>query len=218
MHHSTQGIVLNCTQYKDNAYIVSIFTKAFGKVSYTVYRPQSKHAKIKMQHIQAMSLIEMVVEHREKKEVQQLIEAKLLPVSHLLHDNPEKISICFFMAEVIHKTLENINADEELFQFIVKSMEYLAESKHFGLFPIQFLLTYARYIGIYPYDNLENEWIKLQSTTDQQLLTVVLANENLLSRTERKKALQLLLSYYQYYLPGMGKLRSLDVLSEIFSA
>lgn len=217
MHHSTQGVVLNCTRYKDNAYIVSIFTRDYGKVSYTVYRPQSKQAKIKMQHLQPMSILEMEVEHRENRDIQQLIEAKLHPVSYQLYDSPQRMSICFFMAEVIQKSLESINADTELFHFIVQSIHCLSENQTHGLFPIQFLLTYSKYIGIYPYDKLENEWIKHQNKADQQLLHTALSNEGLLNLPEKRKVLQLLLSYYQYNLPGMGELKSLSVLTEIFS-
>ena len=118
---------------------------------------------------------------------------------------------------IIQKSLESINADTELFHFIVQSIHYLSDNQTHGLFPIQFLLTYSKYIGIYPYDKLENEWIKHQNKADQQLLHTALSNEGLLNLPEKRKVLQLLLSYYQYNLPGMGELKSLSVLTEIFS-
>lgn len=217
MHHSTQGIVLNCTCYKDNAYIVSIFTRDFGKVSYSVHHPQGKRAKIRKHHLQPLSLLEMEVQHRENKDIQQLGEVKLQPISYDLYDNPLKISICFFMAEVIDKSTESINADADLFDFLQQSISLLATTQSISHFALLFLLDYAKYIGIYPYDELDNEWIRLQAKEDQRIIQLLLDQCSSLSGSEKRKAMQLLIAYYRYYLPGMGELKSLSVLSEVFS-
>ncbi len=217
MHHSTQGIVLNCTRYKDNAYIVSIFTKDFGKVSYSVHHPQGKRAKIRMHHLQPLSLLDMEVQHRENKDIQQLGEVKLQPISYDLYDNPLKMSICFFMAEVIDKSTESINADADLFLFLQHSIALLGTTNAISHFALLFLLDYAKYIGIYPYDERENEWIRLLGKEDQRIFLQLLEQCNSLSGSEKRKAMQLLMAYYRYYLPGMGELKSLSVLTEIFS-
>lgn len=218
MQHSTQGIVLTTTRYKDNAYIVNIFTKDFGKVSYAVYNPQSKRAKIKLQHLQPMSLLDMEVTHRENKDIQQLTEAKLHPLSYQLYEHPAKISICFFLAEVIQKSIETTNIDYELYQFMVHSLKTLVQSKEIQAFPLAFLLDFAKYIGIYPYDEVENEVIKLLPKEEKELFSVLLKEPQLLGLGERRRSMQLLIAYYKHYLPGMGEMKSLSVLTELFSA
>lgn len=218
MQHSTQGIVLTTTRYKDNAYIVNIFTKDFGKVSYTVYNPQSKRAKIKLQHLQPMSLLEMEVTHRENRDIQQLTEAKLHPLSYQLYEHPGKISICFFLAEVIQKSIETTNIDYELFHFMEHSIETLVLSKEIQSYPLAFLLDFSKYIGIYPYDEAENEVIRYLPKEDKELFLQLLKDRQPLSLGERRKAMQLLIAYYKHYLPGMGEMKSLSVLTELFSA
>ena len=218
MQHSTQGIVLTTTRYKDNAYIVNIFTKDFGKVSYAVYNPQSKRAKIKLQHLQPMSLLEMEVTHRENRDIQQLTEAKLHPLSYQLYEHPGKISICFFLAEVIQKSIETTNIDYELFHFMEHSIETLVLNKEIQSYPLAFLLDFSKYIGIYPYDEAENEVIRYLPTEDKELFLQLLKDRQPLSLGERRKAMQLLIAYYKHYLPGMGEMKSLSVLTEIFSA
>lgn len=218
MQHSTQGIVLTCTRYKDNACIVSIFTKDFGKTSYVVYNPQSKRAKIRLQHIQPMSILDMEVTHRENKEIQQLTEAKLHPISYQLYENPAKISICFFTAELIQKCIETTNVDSDLYNFIVHSITSLVQSREIQSYPLAFLLDLAKYIGIYPYDEEENEVIKWLPEEEKRLFLQLLTNYKELDRSNRRKAMQLLIAYYKHYLPGMGELKSLSVLSELFSA
>lgn len=218
MQHSTQGIVLGVTRYKDNAYIATIYTQLFGKVSYAVYNPQSKRAKVRMPHLSPMTLLEMEVTHRDNKDIQQINEVKLHPLSYSLHDNPIQNSLCFFMAEVIQKSIEAKNADTELFAFMVHCIQQLTASKTEGLFALSFLLKYAKYLGIYPYDEAENEWVRYLSCTDKQLFLTLLQQPQTLSLAQKRKAMQLLISYYQHALPGMGSLNSLAVLTEIFSA
>ncbi|MBQ1177027.1 MAG: DNA repair protein RecO [Paludibacteraceae bacterium] len=218
MQHSTQGIVLTTTRYKDNAYIANIFTKDFGKVSYAVYNPQSKRAKIKLQHLQPMSIVDIEVTHRENKDIQQLSEAKLHPLSYQLYDHPGKISICFFLAEIIQRSIETTNVDVDLYQFITHSLETLVQSKEIQAFPLAFLLDFSKYIGIYPYDEVENEVIKLLSNEDKELFSKLLQQPQGLTLGERRRSMQLIIDYYKHYLPGMGEIKSLSVLTELFSA
>lgn len=218
MQHSTQGIVLTTTRYKDNAYIANIFTKDFGKVSYAVYNPQSKRAKIKLQHLQPMSIVDIEVTHRENKDIQQLSEAKLHPLSYQLYDHPGKISICFFLAEIIQRSIETTNVDVDLYQFITHSLETLVQSKEIQAFPLAFLLDFSKYIGIYPYDEVENEVIKLLSNEDKELFSRLLQLPQGLTLGERRRSMQLIIDYYKHYLPGMGEIKSLSVLTELFSA
>ena len=218
MQHSTQGIVLTTTRYKDNAYIANIFTRDFGKVSYAVYNPQSKRAKIKLQHLQPMSIVDIEVTHRENKDIQQLSEAKLHPLSYQLYDHPGKISICFFLAEIIQRSIETTNVDVDLYQFITHSLETLVQSKEIQAFPLAFLLDFSKYIGIYPYDEVENEVIKLLSNEDKELFSRLLQQPQGLTLGERRRSMQLIIDYYKHYLPGMGEIKSLSVLTELFSA
>lgn len=218
MQHSTQGIVLGVTRYKDNAYIATIFTKDFGKISYTVYNPQSKRATVRMQHLGAMTLLDMEVTHRENKDLQKINEVRLHPLSYALYEDPAKISLAVFMADVVQKSLESKQADAHLFDFLVHSLETLINGKYVGLFALSFLLDYAKMMGIYPYDEQENEWICYLNTADKRIFMQLLQAPAPLTQAEKRQAMQLLLAYFQHYLPGMEHLKSVDVLTEVFSA
>ncbi|MBQ2431789.1 MAG: recombination protein O N-terminal domain-containing protein [Peptococcaceae bacterium] len=45
-------------QYKDNSYIAEIFTQRFGKVSFSVHRPQSKKGAIRNYHLMPSRLMQ----------------------------------------------------------------------------------------------------------------------------------------------------------------
>jgi hypothetical protein len=119
------------------------------------------------------------------------------------------------MAEVVSKTLEHNNADEILFEYFTSLIGNISLSESLGTFPLDFLLGYAQYLGIYPEDGESNEFISLLSAEDKSLLLNALNDISLLSRLERRRGINILLKYYQYFLPSMGAIKSLDVVTDI---
>lgn len=215
MLHSTKGIVLRLVQYKDNSYIAEIYTQKFGKISFTVHRPQSKKASIRNYHLMPFSLLDMQIEYKENRDIQKIREASLAAECYAVVDSPVKGLICQFMAEVVSKTLEHNNADEILFDYFTSLIGNISSSESLGTFPLDFLLGYAQYLGIYPDDGESNEFIRLLSAEDKGLLLSALNDTSLLNRVERRRAINILLKYYQYFLPSMGAIKSLDVITDI---
>lgn len=215
MLYATKGIVLRLVQYKDNSYIAEIYTQKFGKLSFSVHRPQSKKATIRNYHLMPFSLLDMQIEYKENRDIQKISEASLLPESYKVVDSPVKGLICQFMAEVVSKTLEHNNADDQLFDYFTSLVNTISISDSLGTFPLDFLLGYAQYLGIYPDDGEHNEFIRLLSAEDKRLLLSGLEKASELGRAERRRVINLLLKYYQYFLPSMGALKSLDVITDV---
>lgn len=217
MLYSTEGIVLRLVQYKDNSYIAEIFTRKFGKLSFNVHRPQSKKANIRNYHLMPFSLLDLQIEYKENREINKIKEASLSSVFYNIADNPIKQLICQFVAEVISKTLEKDNADEMMFDYFVLLIEKMSSTNNLATYPLDFLLVYSQFLGIYPEDRQNNEFIKLISKEDKELLLIALENTSLLNREQRRRVINILLKYYQYFLPSMGSIKSLDVIFEILS-
>lgn len=215
MLYSTKGIVLRLSQYKDNSYIAEIYTQKFGKVSFSVHRPQSKKASIRSYHLMPFSLLDMQIEYKENRDIQKIREASLAAECYTVVDNPVKGLICQFMAEVVSKTLEINNADDFLFDYFTSLINTLSAENNLGSFPLDFLLGYAQYLGIYPDDGEGNEFIKLLGAEDRDMFLLSLETTNELSRTQKRRVINLLLKYYQYFLPSMGTIKSLDVITDI---
>lgn len=215
MLYSTRGIVLRLVQYKDNSYIAEIYTQRFGKVSFSVHRPQSKKATIRSYHLMPFSLLEMQVEYKENRDIQKIREASLAAEYYGVVDSPVKGLICQFMAEVVSKTLEHNNADDQLFDYFTSLVGTVSSSENLGSFPLDFLLGYAAYLGIYPDDGAHNEFVRLLSVEDKGLLLSALESTSELGRSDRRRVINLLLKYYQYFLPSMGTIKSLDVITDV---
>ena len=215
MLYSTKGIVLRLVQYKDNSFIAEIYTQKFGKLSFTVHRPQSKKASIRNYHLMPFALLDMQIEYKENKDIQKIREASLEAESYNVVDSPVKGLICQFMAEVVSKTLEHNNADEILFEYFTSLIGNISLLESLGTFPLDFLLGYSQYLGIYPDDGEGNEFVKLLGVEDKSLLLKAIEDTSVLNRIERRRAINILLKYYQYFLPSMGTIKSLDVITDV---
>ena len=215
MLYSTKGIVLRLVQYKDNSYIAVIYTLKFGKVSFSVHRPQSKKASIRSYHLMPFSLLDLQIEYKENRDIQKIREASLAAECYSVVENPVKGLICQFMAEVVSKTLEHNNADDQLFEYFTSLVSIISSTENLGTFPLDFLLGYAGFLGIYPDDGEGNEFISLLSAEDKGLLIRALENTSQLGRADRRRVINLLLKYYQYFLPSMGAVKSLDVITDV---
>ncbi len=215
MLYSTKGIVLRLVQYKDNSYIAEIYTQKFGKISFTVHRPQSKKASIRNYHLMPFSLLDMQIEYKENRDIQKIRDASLAAECFAVVDSPVKGLICQFMAEVVSKTLEHNNADDQLFDYFTSLVNTISISDNLGTFPLDFLLGYSQYLGIYPEDGEGNEFVKMLSAEDKGLILSALEDSSALNRLQRRRTINILLKYYQYFLPSMGAVKSLDVIIDI---
>jgi len=76
MLHKTKGIVLNYIKYSDTSIIAKIYTEAFGLQSYIVNSVRSSKAKNKIALFQPLTLLEMVVYHKNHQGLQRISEMR----------------------------------------------------------------------------------------------------------------------------------------------
>ncbi|MDL2243875.1 recombination protein O N-terminal domain-containing protein, partial [Bacteroidales bacterium OttesenSCG-928-J19] len=94
MQYKTRGIVLHTLDYNDRYLIVKIFTEEFGFVSYLVGKTKGKKGKMPRTLFHPLSILDLEVEHHNRRDIQQLKEAKVhLSLFSVLSD-PIRVSIC----------------------------------------------------------------------------------------------------------------------------
>ncbi len=64
MLHKTRGIVFRTTNYSENSVIVQVFTEKFGMQSYLVGGAKKPKARIRMNMLQPLHLLDMIVYHK----------------------------------------------------------------------------------------------------------------------------------------------------------
>lgn len=240
MLHKTRGIVLRTTDYSDTSIIAKIYTEEFGIQSYLIKGAKRKKASVKSNLFQPLSILELVVYKKEKKQLQTLKEAK--PEIHFTSTphEPAKTSILFFLDEVLLKCLHEEEHNPKLFSFVHETILALdAAEKNYSNLHLIFLIRLSRHLGFFPQGNFsetnsifdlrEGKFTSKEPMHPDFLLKenskligkIIISNyytmENLIVKgQERKNILNILLRYYELHLSNMGSISSHKVLEQIF--
>lgn len=222
MIHKTRGIVFRFTRYGESSIIVTIFTEAFGLQSYIVNGVRSKTSKNKIALYQPLTLLNLVVYHRERANIERIKEIQCFHPYHSLTVDIKKSTIAMFITELLNKTVKEESGQPNLFEFLVEalikmdSLEKNEENAH-----LIFLIKLSRYLGFGP--QFANEVLGGRITDEktelvlQQLLTTDFENDVVVSKEQRRNLLEFLLKFYQEHLENFGELKSVQVLRDVLS-
>lgn len=239
MLHKTRGIVLKVSDYSESSVVAQILTEKFGMQSYLINGVKKPGAKIKLNSLQPLFLLEMVVYHKSSGSLQRAAEIRPVPVFRSLPYDVVKSSLALFLNEVLYRGIRHQTTDEPLFSYLFHGIQLLDQSEQ-GLanFHLVFLMRLTRYLGFEPqpdiagnspvFDLLHSEYLShlpahthaLQepSTTGWKVLSAATfdALDSLnISPSERKVLLAKLLDYYRLHLEDFGEIRSVRVLEEV---
>ncbi len=222
MLHKTQGVVFRFTKYGETSIIVNIFTALFGLQSYIVNGVRSKHSKNRIALYQPLTLLDLVVYHRENANINRIREIKCLYPYQTITTDIRKSAIAIFINEVLNKAVKEESQARDLCSFMIHSFIALDTLKsHVENFHIIFLLKLSRMLGFGAHE--VNDVLGVH-TTDQKtennlsfFLSCDYSQAILLSNTQRRDVLDLILKFYADHMDSMGELRSVQVLREVFS-
>jgi DNA repair protein RecO (recombination protein O) len=216
----TEGIVFRFTKYGETSIIVTIFTKAFGLQSYIVNGVRSKSAKNKIALFQPLTILNLVVYHRENANIERIKELNCAHPYSSMTTDIRKSSIAMFINEVLNKTVKEESHAGAIFDFIKDSLITLdTMTEYFENFHLIFLIKLSRFLG-FGIQNI-NQVIggKMSTPEEEEVLTSLLntAFTQSLSITNaaRRGALDLLVNFYLEHIETMGELKSLHVLKEV---
>ena len=240
MEEKTRGIVLQQIKYSDSRFVVQIYTELFGRQSFMFRKPKSRKASPGINVLQPLFLLDINMRFKENRQIQYAKEINNNPHFTDIPFNIHKSTMAIFLAEILSKVLIEEESNPDLFNFLHHSIRLLDELED-GLanFHLFFLYELSKYLGFYP-ESAGNEKQKLfdlseglYSAHDVNLKFMLNAeesrlfgllsnkgfhqiNELTLNRTQRQTLLNTLLDYYRYHLPEMGKLKSPEILKQIF--
>ena len=183
----------------------------------------------------------MVIYHKEKKQLQHLKEIKIdIPFTSIPHDMVKR-SIALFLSEVLYKSIKEEEANPKIFQFLRSALEILdLKMENIVNFHLLFLMQLSKYLGFFPQGkfSLSTPFFNLQDGVFQSSLPMhphflderlsrhfnALLNCSFdtlymisLGGAERKSILLKLIEYYELHLPGLGQIKSHNILEEVMS-
>lgn len=240
MLQKTRGIVLHHIRYSETSLIIRIYTESFGLQSYLVKGARSKRSSMRSSMFQPMTLLNMVVYHRNSRELQGIREAAIEKPFHSIASDLRKSTIAIFLSEVLLKTIREREANPDLFDFLASSLHFFdMQEDGIECFHLYFLLMLSRFLGLYPqegddgqdyFDLREGKFVAGKPLhpdyagmkTSRGLLMLSRATAADLGslhmdRDLRNAILDTLLTYYQVHLSGLGTLKSVEVLRDVFN-
>lgn len=224
MIQKTRGLVLSHIKYRETSLIVKIYTEEFGLQTYMVNGVRSsKSSKAKIALFQPLSLLDLVVYHKDGNTIHHIKEVKTSFVYQHIPYEHKKCVIAIFLSEILQKTIKEHYKNPELFDFLSSSLIKLDEQQNgFENFHLIFLLKYASFLGFAP-QNSSSFFNELNSNYNQAEITFV---ENLFridafifeekgSNQIRRYILDKIIYLYQIHVDSIGIIKSIDVLREI---
>jgi len=239
MLQKTQGIVLSSIKYSESSIIARIFTEDFGKLSFLVHGVRKNKSRMPASLFQSFTLVQLDINYKNKSKLHNIREISVAQRTDFLHSDIRKSTIALFLAEILHKSLEENQQDQGLFDFIKLSITFLdSVEKSYANFHLIFLIQLSKYLGFFPnqmqaakfdFFDMESGTFESKPHHDQflnrrqslQLKKLMqlsyLEREDLsISNSERRELLKELIRYYQLHLPGLGKISSLEILESVF--
>jgi DNA repair protein RecO (recombination protein O) len=241
MIEKTRGIILNQIKYTDSGIVARLYTRKFGRQSFLIRGMRNKKAGKHNILFQPMFILDLEMSYKASRELQTLKEFSVSFTPFDVYSNFKKSCVAIFLGEVLTSVLKEESPHEEMFDYIEESIKYFENSKAgYTNFHIAFLAGLSSFLGFEPsprynpedlfFDmsngifvpvpplngNYANEDIsnKLAEIFSASYDTV--ANIGLTGNL-RNEVLDILVRYYALHLPGLKKIKSLEVLKEVFS-
>jgi DNA repair protein RecO (recombination protein O) len=240
MLHKTAGIVLRTVRYGDTSVVINIFTELFGIQSYLVNGVRTGKAKTSRANLlQPANLLDLVVYHRENKNLQRISDFRLAYLYRSLYADAVKNSIALYTVELLDKTLRQPETHPELFWFISDALQWMDRQEHgTANLPLYITLRVAELLGFRFYGKYGHTcYLDLQEgtfvadiphhpyfldevysrLTDQLLHAPDLdaLKDTIMDKEARRRLLVFYQDYYRIHIPGFTGLRSPDILHEV---
>jgi DNA repair protein RecO (recombination protein O) len=241
MLEKTRGIILHQIKYSDSSIVIQTFTRKFGRQSFIIKGMRSSKAGKHNILFQPLFILDMELYYKGTREMQTLKEFSVSLTPYDIYSNIRKSVVAIFLGEVLTSVLREESPHEEMFDYIEMSIGYFENSKEgYANFHIGFLAGLSSFLGFEPgprlqkedafFDMLNGVFVPVppvHGNYANEEITNILAeffsasydsmNNISLNGKIRNDVLETLVRYYSLHLPGLKKIKSLDVLKEVFS-
>jgi DNA repair protein RecO (recombination protein O) len=240
MLEKTRGIILHQIKYTDSGIVAQIYTRKFGRQSFLIKGMRNKKTGKHSIIFQPMFILDLEMNYKPSHEMQVLKEFSVSYAPYEIHSNISKTSVGIFLGEVLTSVLKEESPHEEMFDYIEDSIVFFDGCKNnYTNFHIAFLAGLSSFLGFEPslrtssddvfFDMINGIFVPVPPVhghyaTEEisDILAVFFASSyysaSYISLTGRlrNEVLVTLVNYYSLHLPGLRRIKSLEVLKEVF--
>jgi DNA repair protein RecO (recombination protein O) len=218
--HKTRGIVFRFVKYGETSIIVTIFTELFGLQSYIVNGVRSAKASTKISLFQPLTLLDLVVYHKENAAIMRIKEVRCAYHFKTLYQDVKKATVSLFLNEVINKSIKEETHANEVGRFLFESLETLDKmGGGYENFHLIFLIKLSRYLGFGLYNSTDILTGKMLDTKEELIFNALVEanydSEIAITNTQRRALLDLIIQFYTTHTENMSEIRSIEVLREV---
>jgi DNA repair protein RecO (recombination protein O) len=220
MLYKTRGIVFRFTKYGDTSIIVNIFTEQFGLQSYIVNSVRTKTAKSKIALFQPLTLLDLVVYHKENLGIARIKEVQCAYPFATLHTDVKKSTLALFLNEILNKSIREQSHASEICSFLFDTLEVLDRlNQGYENFHLIFLIKLSRFLGFGPHSTAEVLTGRMMNDQDEDVLKNLLSADFsqhvVMNNIQRRSLLNIILQFYGQHIENFGEARSVHVLREV---
>ena len=239
MIQKTRGVALKTTNYSENSVVAQIFTESFGLQSYLINGARKPKAKIHINMLQPLHLLDMVVYHKDSGALQRIKEATSCPILKQIPLDIDKSAVAIFLNEILYKVLKQQQPDAYLFHFIQQSILWLDQTeKPIHNYHLCFLMKLSRFLGYMPsaveenlpyfdlVDGVFTKYAPAHTYTLQEphtqifhaILNISYEDSHMIQmkHEDRIYLLAQIINFYKLHTENFGTVNSLQILEEIF--
>jgi DNA repair protein RecO (recombination protein O) len=238
MIHLTRGIIFHKVKYSETSFIVKIYTEQFGLQTYILRGIRSKKSFAKPALLQPLTLVEMVVYHNEKNDLQHLKEIKIAYPFQTIPFDIRKSSVIIFLTEILYNVIREQESNQNLFDYLFHSIVSFDEMEE-GIadFHLHFMMELTKHLGFFPTKNFsaENTFFDMQegSFTHQAISSYSIILKPYsdsfaalmdardkpvhINPSHRTILLEYMIRYYKIHIPGIKEIKSHPVLQSVLN-
>jgi DNA repair protein RecO (recombination protein O) len=241
MLEKTRGIILHQIKYTDSGIVAQMYTRKFGRQSFLIKGMRNRKAGKHNIMFQPMFILDLEIYFKPSREMQILKEFSVSFTPFDIHSDVKKSCVAIFLGEVLTSVLKEESPHEEMFDYIEESIIYFEQCKEsFANFHIAFLVGLSSFLGFEPgqrtnaddifFDMINGIFVPIppiHGNYANEEVSNILANffvtsydtisSIILTGLMRNEVLETLVRYYSLHLPGLKKIKSLEVLKEVFN-
>ncbi len=235
------GIILSLIRHNERNNIVTLYTSERGRMSLLSPVSSGKSGRMRNARLAPLALIETDVNFRSNRDLQFLGAIATPSPWRNLYFDPRKAPIVIFLSEFLSKLLRTSEADPSMWNYLLSSLSILDDIEE-GLanFHLAFMLRLLHIVGIAPdaTDWQKGDFFNMRTaeftpvhpghsdilSADETAYIPLLMRMNFgnmqrfkFNASQRRRLVRVLMQYYSLHLPIRADLRSLDVLTELYS-
>ncbi len=218
----TRGIVFRFTKFAESSIIVTIFTEQLGLQSYIVNSARSKSGKGKIALYQPLTLLDLVVYHKENANILRLKEVRCVHPYQTITSDFKKSTVALFLTEMINKSIKEQTHSQELCHFLFESFITLdQENIQVENFHLLFLIKLSRLLGFGPSQTTEILTPFYADDAEEIILEQLLHADYSdiigMNQVQRRNLLDVLLRFYALHIDGLGEIKSIPVVRDLIN-